>query len=114
EVEALRNALAAIERPDDEMAVFATLRGPLLALSDAALLAWRERVGAVPPSRPPRAVLSEALGEVAEAMALLRELHGGRNHQPIAMTIAKLLEATRAHAALAIWPPCGQEPAHIA
>ena len=41
EVEALRNALAAIERPDDELAVFATLRGPLFALADGALLRFR-------------------------------------------------------------------------
>ena len=35
EVEAVRNALGAIERPDDELAVFATLKGPLFALSDS-------------------------------------------------------------------------------
>ena len=45
EIEALRNALAAIERPEDELAVFATLHGPFLALSDGALLAFRERTG---------------------------------------------------------------------
>ncbi|MEA2625313.1 MAG: ATP-dependent helicase/nuclease subunit, partial [Candidatus Binatota bacterium] len=31
EVEAIRNALSAVERPDDELSVFATLRGPLFA-----------------------------------------------------------------------------------
>src|SRR5262249_48147171 len=38
EVMALRNAITAIEWPDDELKVFATLRGPFLALSDEALL----------------------------------------------------------------------------
>jgi ATP-dependent exoDNAse (exonuclease V) beta subunit len=43
EVIALRNALTAIEWPDDELKVFATLRGPFFALSDEALLAFRQR-----------------------------------------------------------------------
>ncbi len=42
EVEAIRNALGAIERPDDELTVYATLRGPLFALADGALLRFRE------------------------------------------------------------------------
>jgi superfamily I DNA/RNA helicase len=41
EIEAIRNALSAIERSDDELAVFATLRGPLFALTDAQLLSYR-------------------------------------------------------------------------
>jgi hypothetical protein len=44
------------------------------------------------------------LGEVAAALAVLRELHRGRNHRPLADTMGRLLEATRAHAGLAIWP----------
>src|SRR3712207_7776469 len=43
EIIALRNALTAIEWPDDELKVFATLRGPFFALSDEALLAFRDR-----------------------------------------------------------------------
>jgi len=46
EIIALRNALTAIEWPDDELKVFATLRGPLFALSDEALLAFRQHLGA--------------------------------------------------------------------
>jgi len=103
EIEVLRNALAAIERPDDELTVFATLRGPLFALSDAELLIWRERVGHLHPFRPLPDELPRSLSEVAQAMSLLRDLHRRRNRQPVAHTIAELLEATRAHAALAIW-----------
>ncbi len=113
EVEALRTALAAIERPDDELSVFATLRGPLLALSDAALLSWRERLGSLHPFRPVPEDLPESLAEVAESLALLRELHRGRNRRPVADTIAQLLEATRAHAALAIWPTGMQALANV-
>src|SRR5262249_33514394 len=104
EVEALRNALQAIERPDDELSVFATLRGPLFAVSDAALLAWRERVGTIHPLRSIPDDLPESLRGVADCFAILRDLHRNRNYRPVSDTIARLLEATRAHAALAIWP----------
>ncbi|HZI88953.1 MAG TPA: UvrD-helicase domain-containing protein, partial [Candidatus Polarisedimenticolia bacterium] len=113
EVECLRNALSAIERPDDELSVFATLRGPLLALSDSALLAWRERAGHLHPFRPIPEELSPELQEVAQAMELLRDLHRVRNRQPVAHTIARLLEATRAHAAFAIWPNGMQALANV-
>ena len=49
EVEALRNALAAIEWPDDELSVYATLQGPLFAIGDDALLAYRAAVSATAP-----------------------------------------------------------------
>jgi ATP-dependent helicase/nuclease subunit A len=113
EIEALRNALAAIERPDDEMAVFATLRGPLLAISDAALLAWRERAKSLHPFRRPPEPVGESLGEVAAGLDLLRELHRARNRRPVADTIAQLLESTRAHAAFAIWPTGMQALANV-
>ena len=43
EIIALRNALVAIEWPGSELRVFATLRGPLFALGDEALLAFRQQ-----------------------------------------------------------------------
>ena len=45
EVEALRAALTAIEWPDDELSVFATLRGPFFAIGDEELLEWAHRFG---------------------------------------------------------------------
>ncbi|MFN2511698.1 MAG: UvrD-helicase domain-containing protein [Pyrinomonadaceae bacterium] len=51
EVEATRNALTAIEWPNDELAVFATLRGPLFAFTDSQLLAYRSRCGTLHPFR---------------------------------------------------------------
>jgi len=113
EVEALRNALAAIERPEDELAVFATLHGPFFALADGALLAFRERFGTLHPFRRVPEELSPVLAEVAGAMAVLGELHRGRNRRPIADTIARLLAATRAHAGVAIWPTGEQALANV-
>src|SRR5262249_43767858 len=51
EVTAVRSALAALEWPDDELSVYATLRGPLFALTDAALLAYRHAFGTLHPLR---------------------------------------------------------------
>ena len=113
EVEALRNALAAIERPEDDLAVFATLRGPLFALGDGALLAFRERFRTLHPFRRVPDDLPPALAEVAAALAVLRDLHRGRNRRPIADTITRLLAATRAHAGLAIWPTGEQALANV-
>ena len=45
EIETLRAALAAIEWPDDELSVFATLRGALFAIGDEELLEYRHRSG---------------------------------------------------------------------
>jgi ATP-dependent helicase/nuclease subunit A len=114
EIEAVRNALAAIERPEDELMVFATLRGPLFALSDAALLAWRHRVGGLHPFRHVPEPLPDPLRDVAEALAILAALHRDRNQRPIAETIASLLAAVRAHAGIAIWPTGEQALANVA
>ncbi len=105
EVLAVRNALCAIEWPDDELRVFATLRGPFFALSDAALLAYRHRAGSLHPLRPElQKSQSAAEREVFEALEILARLHASRNRRPIADTITRLLSAVRAHAGVAIWP----------
>ena len=113
EIIALRNALAAIEWPDDELRVFATLRGPFFALSDEALLAFRQHLGSDgalqirrlhPMHAVDRSQLDPVAHEVADALALLARLHAGRNHRPIAQTIMMLLDAVRAHAGIALWP----------
>jgi ATP-dependent exoDNAse (exonuclease V) beta subunit len=113
EVEAIRNALGAIERPDDELSLFATLRGPLFALSDSQLLAFRDRQRSLNPYKAPPEDLPDSLKEVADALAILRSLHRGRNHRPISDTVARLLAATRAHAGLAIWPEGEQALANV-
>jgi len=126
EVLAIRNALCAIEWPEDELRVFATLRGPLFALGDDALLGWRHRVGELAGQKglarlhPLRSVAEgdlEKLGpaerEVQDALALLAELHRRRNRRPVAETLALLLAEVRAHAGLAIWPTGEQALANV-
>jgi ATP-dependent exoDNAse (exonuclease V) beta subunit len=116
EIETLRAALAAIEWPDDELSVFATLRGTLFAIGDEELLEYRHRFGSFHPFAPAisRYVVSgfsrtEAgegdvlrLAPIVSALALLQQLHRSRNHIPVASTISKLLDATRAHVRFAL------------
>ena len=113
EIIALRNALTAIEWPDDELKVFATLRGPFFAIGDEALLVFRQQVGdngdlktrrLNPMRTTDRATLDPSAIEVADALEVLKLLHVGRNHRPIAETISALLETLRAHAGIALWP----------
>ena len=105
EVGALRAALAAVEWPDDELSVFATLRGPLFAVDDETLFAYRHRFRRLHPFRiPPEAAAGEVDGgdrflPITDALELLSRLHRERNDVPIARTIGQLLEETRAHAA---------------
>jgi ATP-dependent exoDNAse (exonuclease V) beta subunit len=114
EVTALRNAASAIEWPDDELSVFATLRGPFIALSDAQLLAWRSQFGSLHPfKKVEEEKLTEFTKPIRDALALLARLHRGRNHRPIADTLGRLLEATRAHAGIAIWPTGEQALANV-
>ena len=104
EVMAMRNVLAAIERPEDSLSVYAALRGPLFALGDDALLAWKTQFGSLHPLAPvDEEHLVGILPEVAEGLTVLRELHLRRNRRHFDQTVGELLERTRAHAGLAIW-----------
>jgi ATP-dependent helicase/nuclease subunit A len=96
EVEAIRAALAAIEWPDDELSVFATLRGPFFAIGDEELLEWAHRFGrqtdgrfargsfrpfGVPPifdGTTPDEIAH--LRPIADALRLLQRLHRHRNY----------------------------------
>jgi ATP-dependent exoDNAse (exonuclease V) beta subunit len=114
EVLAMRTAAAAIECPDDELSVFAALKGPLFALGDGALLLFREKRGRLHPLRSLADVdLSAEEAEVAAALAVLGELHRHRNRRPIAETLSRLLDQTRAHAGIAIWPAGEQALANV-
>jgi ATP-dependent exoDNAse (exonuclease V) beta subunit len=98
EVETVRVALAAIEWPDDQLSVFGTLRGSLFAIPDGLLLRFRFEVGKLHPFRRAQGPLDPAFALVADALAILADLHRHRNQHPVADTINALLESTRAHA----------------
>ena len=113
EVEAIRNLLGAIERPDDELIVFAALRGPVLAVSDDVLFEFHERTRRLHPFQKIPDDLPARLAPVRDALWLLRDLHRGRNRRPIADTITRILADTRAHAGFAIWPTGEQALANV-
>src|SRR6185312_5021386 len=126
EVEAIRAALAAIEWPDDELSVFATLKGPLFAIDDEHLFEFRSRYGTFHPFRVPpelggnsgqELALAGAptthLVAIADALRLLQKLHRGRNYRPVADTIGRLLDDTRAHVGFILRPAGEQALANV-
>ncbi len=122
EVTTMRAALAAVEHPDDELSVFATLRGSLFAVEDAALIEYHQRFGRLHPFRIPADLsgdeggddgLRERLGPIAEALKVLRDAHRRRNVVPVAETVGRLLEATRAHAGFVMRPGGEQVLANV-
>jgi ATP-dependent exoDNAse (exonuclease V) beta subunit len=109
EVETLRAALTAIEWPEDELSVFAALKGSLFAIPDEVLLVHKHKLGRLHPFRR-----EGAEPPVAEALELLAGLHRLRNHRPFAATVNALLEATRAHAGFLLRPGGNQVLANVA
>ncbi len=123
EVETVRAALTAIEWPDDQLAVFATLRGSLLAFPDDQLLRLRSAIGGFTPARwrhhlarveaGEERELPADLGEVGEALLLIDDLHRRRNRRAVVETVQELLERTRAHAGFAMRPAGHQVLANL-
>jgi len=101
EVGTLRTALRAVEWPDDELSVFAVLRGSLFAVLDDTLLHFKNAYGRFHPMMELPDEVAPEFAPIREGLLLLRELHRRRNYHPIADTIHALLEATRAHAGFA-------------
>jgi ATP-dependent exoDNAse (exonuclease V) beta subunit len=112
EIETLRAALMAIEWPDDQLSVFATLRGALFAIGDEELLEYHHAGGRFHPFGVP-ASLPEGLNAVKEALALIGSLHKQRNRRPVADTIGELLERTRAHVGFVLRPAGEQALANL-
>lgn len=105
EVESLRTALTAVEWPDDELSVYATLRGPLFAIGDEELLEYRRLHRRLHPYRTPAGdAVPERLAPVVEALGRLRDLHRRRNARPAEETVRELLAATRAHVGFVLRP----------
>lgn len=113
EVETLRAALTAIEWPDDELSVFATLKGSLFAIPDSVLLRFRSRYESLYVFRRLPEDLEEEFVPVREALGLLADLHRRRNRRAIVETVNELLESTRSHAGFALRPAGDQALANL-
>ena len=121
EVATLRSALSAIEWPDDQLSVFATLRGSLFAIEDQLLFEYHQRFRRVHPFHIPTALRSsdqrdatlDRLLPIVDALELIQELHRRRNDVPVTATIGRLLEATRAHAGFVMRPAGEQALANV-
>ena len=114
EVEALRSALKAVEWPDDDLSVYATLRGGLFAFDDETLLRFKARYGGWHPFRAPRRARGDD-GEVppefaslVDVLDFLAELHRRRNYRPIVATVQEVLARPRAQASMALRPAGNQ------
>jgi ATP-dependent exoDNAse (exonuclease V) beta subunit len=112
EIETLRAALMAIEWPDDQLSVFATLRGALFAIGDEELLEYHHIARKFHPFRIPDA-LPSGLEPIRDALTLLRSLHGDRNRRPVSDTITALLDHTRAHVGFVLRPGGEQALANV-
>ena len=112
ELSFLRAALTAVEFPEDELSVYATLRGPLFAIPDQDLFLFRERhpETRLRPARARRLELDDDPGAaravdrtIRDGLAFLYHLHRRRTHQPIAVTLEQLLGRHRAETGFAFW-----------
>jgi ATP-dependent exoDNAse (exonuclease V) beta subunit len=113
EVETMRAALTAVEWPDDELSVFATLKGSLFAIPDSLLLRFRSSFGSLHPFRKLPDEAGPEFAPVAEALGLLAKLHRERNRRPLVATVSEILEQTRAHAGFALRPGGNQVLANV-
>ena len=112
EIETIRAALTAIEWPDDQLSVFATLRGALFAIGDEELLDYHHRARSFHPFRVPQTLPSH-LEPVRDALQQLAGLHARRNGRPAADTVAALLDHTRAHVGFVLRPGGEQALANV-
>ena len=113
EVEALRSALKAVEWPDDDLSVYATLRGGLFAFDDELLLLFKARYGTWRPFRGPRRAREdgeppEEFRSLVDVLDFLAELHRRRNYRPIVRTVQEVLARPRAQASMALRPAGNQ------
>lgn len=113
EIETVRAALNAIEWPDDELSVYATLRGALFAISDNLLLRYRHKVGSFHPFHPTPTDIEADFAPITEALKVISDFHRRRNRRSIVETVNELLEVPRAHAAFALRPSGNQVLANV-
>jgi ATP-dependent exoDNAse (exonuclease V) beta subunit len=112
EIETIRAALTAIEWPDDQLSVFATLRGALFAIGDEELLDYHHLARCFHPFRIPQ-TLPAHLEPVRDGLQQLARLHAGRNARAAADTVTALLDHTRAHVGFVLRPGGEQALANV-
>lgn len=115
EIRAMRAALTAVEFPDDELQVYAALRGPLFAFSDEELFLYRERGQRLCPGAPgPLPETADASDRaIRNEIAFLDRLHRERNRRPVSRTIQDLLSRHRAETAFAFRKSADQVLANL-
>lgn len=99
EVESLVTALRVVEWPNDELSVYALLRGPLFGFDDETLLVYARSGGRFHTRRPGD---PSGARQVLAALSVLGDLHPGRNHRPLPDTVSRLLAATRCASGFAL------------
>jgi ATP-dependent helicase/nuclease subunit A len=112
EIETIRTALSAIEWPDDELSLYATLRGSLFGMTDEELLEYRHRYDRLKLFSVPED-LDEHLLPIGGALKFLAELHRERNQRPVADTLRRLFSETRSHAGFVLRPSGKQVLANV-
>jgi len=112
EIETMRTALAAIEWPEDELSIYATLRGSLFGITDEELLEYRHRYQRLKPFAIP-GDLPEHLRPIGDALRFLATLHRGRNYRPVADSLRRLFTETRCHAGFVMRPSGKQVLANV-
>lgn len=101
EIAAIRTALRAIEWPDDELSVYATVRN-FWGVLDGTLFLYKHKHGRLYPFMRLPADLEPEFAPVRDALEQLASLHDVRNNRPIAETIHSLLEPVRAFTAFSL------------
>jgi ATP-dependent helicase/nuclease subunit A len=91
EVRDVMIALRAADDPGDGLAAVSALRSPLFGCSDRELAQWRWQGGVFDCTVPPP---PDGPAAVADALAVIRELHGRRAWDPPAVLIDRLIERT--------------------
>jgi ATP-dependent exoDNAse (exonuclease V) beta subunit len=113
EVENILAALNSIEWPDDELSVFATLKGNLFAIPDSVLLRFRYEFGTFRPFRRLPENLHSDFHPIRDALTAIADLHRRRNRRAVVETVNTVLEMARAHAAFALRPSGNQVLANV-
>ena len=116
EVDAVRTALTAIEWPEDELSVYATLHGPLFAIGEEELLEYHSLARAFHPYRVPEGLpdrlqpVAKALTRAARAARGAQSSAGRRHDRPADRDDAR---ACRIHPVARRRAGAGQRAAHL-